>query len=235
MAAKGDQIYAMRPLMGLDAVYEHHGISCGDGTVIHYYKGDGEPVIERTTLETFARGTPIYTRQAPIAYIPDVVVERAESRLGERRYDLLTNNCEHFANWCKTGQNTSQQLLNYGLDPSKLGMTANRLAIEVAAQEGNPIEAIALMRQALGNISTTQADLQTQYSQAQDQVITWDRVARLALQKQREDLAKAALQRKVEAKRKAATLQEQLAQLAETEFNLKRNSAVINQRLTYSE
>jgi Lecithin retinol acyltransferase/PspA/IM30 family len=230
--AKGDQIYAMRPLMGLDAIYEHHGISGGDGTVIHYYKGDGEPVIARTSLETFARGTPIYTRQAPIAYIPDVVVERAESRIGERQYDLLTNNCEHFANWCKTGQNTSQQLLNYGLDPSRLGMFANRRAIEEAAHEGDPVKAIALMRQALGNISTTQADLQTQYSQAQDQVITWDRVARLALQKQREDLAKAALERKVEAKRKAKTLQDQLAQLAETEFNLKQNSAVINQRLT---
>jgi Lecithin retinol acyltransferase/PspA/IM30 family len=232
---KGDQIYAMRPLMGLDAVYEHHGISCGDGTVIHYYKGNGEPVIERTTFETFARGTPIYTKQVPIAYIPDLVVERAESRIGERKYDLLTNNCEHFANWCKTGQNTSHQLLNYGLDPSRLGMLANRLAIDTAAEDGDPVRAIALMRQALGNISTAQADLQAQYGKAQDQVITWDRVARLALQKQREDLAKAALQRKVEAKRQAETLQGQLAQLAETEFNLKRNSAVINQRLTYSD
>jgi hypothetical protein len=231
---KGDQIYAMRPFAGLDAVYEHHGIDCGDGTVIHYYKGGGEPVIERTPIEVFARGTPIYTKKTPIAYIADVVVERAESRIGERRYDLLTNNCEHFANWCKTGQNTSQQLLNYGLDPSRLGMVANRRAIEEAAQEGDPVRAIALMQQALGNISTTQAALQTQYSKAQDDVITWDRVARLALQKQREDLAKAALGRKVEAKRKAATLQNQLAQLAETELNLKRNSAVINQRLTYS-
>ncbi|MBD3881928.1 lecithin retinol acyltransferase family protein [Phormidium tenue FACHB-886] len=232
--AKGDQIYVMRPFAGLDAVYEHHGIDCGDGTVIHYYKGGGDPVIERTTLETFARGTPIYTKKVPIAYIPDVVVERAESRLGERDYNLLTNNCEHFVNWCKTGQNTSQQLINYGLDPSRLGMLANRRAIEEAAQEGDPVKAVALMQQALGNISVTQITLQNQYSKAQDEVITWDQVARLALQKKREDLAKAALERKVEAKRKAATLQNQLAQLAETELNLKRNSSVINQRLTYS-
>ena len=37
--ARGDQIYVMRPLINMDGVYEHHGIDCGDGTVIHYYKG----------------------------------------------------------------------------------------------------------------------------------------------------------------------------------------------------
>ena len=30
------------------------------------------------------------------------VLERAMSRLGERKYNLLANNCEHFATWCKT-------------------------------------------------------------------------------------------------------------------------------------
>jgi hypothetical protein len=27
-------------------------------------------------------------------------VQRARSRLGEKRYRLFTNNCEHFAEWC---------------------------------------------------------------------------------------------------------------------------------------
>ena len=30
------------------------------------------------------------------------VVVRARKRLGENQYDLLENNCEHFAMWCKT-------------------------------------------------------------------------------------------------------------------------------------
>ncbi|HEY9642511.1 MAG TPA: lecithin retinol acyltransferase family protein [Coleofasciculaceae cyanobacterium] len=231
--ARGDQIYVMRPLAGMDSIYEHHGIDCGDGTVIHYYKGGSEPMVNRTSLKTFANGNPIYTQNVPVSFIPDIVVERAESRLGERQYNLLTNNCEHFANWCKTGRNTSQQLLNYGLDTRKIGSLGNRMLIEEAAQEGDPITAIELMGQALGNVAIAQAQLQAQYSQAQDDMLTWDRVARLALQKNREDLARAALERKVEFKRKAGKLQEQLVQLAETELNIRRNSAVLNQRLTH--
>jgi hypothetical protein len=37
-------------------------------------------------------------------------VLRARSRLGERRYDLLNNNCEHFCNWCLLGESRSQQI-----------------------------------------------------------------------------------------------------------------------------
>lgn len=37
-------------------------------------------------------------------------VERAMSRLGEDKYNLVTNNCEHFAIWCKTGLSESMQI-----------------------------------------------------------------------------------------------------------------------------
>jgi len=40
---------------------------------------------------------------------PDEVIERARSRVGEKKYSLLTNNCEHFAVWCKTGLHESEQ------------------------------------------------------------------------------------------------------------------------------
>ena len=32
------------------------------------------------------------------------------SRLGEQNYNLLFNNCEHFATWCKTGRHRSVQV-----------------------------------------------------------------------------------------------------------------------------
>ena len=35
---------------------------------------------------------------------------RAESRIGERDYDVFGNNCEHFAVWCKTGEACSSQV-----------------------------------------------------------------------------------------------------------------------------
>jgi predicted ATPase len=37
-------------------------------------------------------------------------VERARSRLGEDKYNLVFNNCEHFAVWCKTGVSESSQI-----------------------------------------------------------------------------------------------------------------------------
>ena len=45
-------------------------------------------------------------------YSPEETVARARSRLGETSYNLLTNNCEHFAIWCKTGVSESLQVNN---------------------------------------------------------------------------------------------------------------------------
>lgn len=43
-------------------------------------------------------------------YSPTETVERARSRLGEKKYNLALNNCEHFAIWCKTGISESHQI-----------------------------------------------------------------------------------------------------------------------------
>lgn len=43
-------------------------------------------------------------------YTPDETIRRARSRLGERKYDLGLNNCEHYAVWCKTGLRESSQV-----------------------------------------------------------------------------------------------------------------------------
>jgi hypothetical protein len=37
-------------------------------------------------------------------YTPEEAVARAHSRLGERGYATLSNNCEHFVNWCLEGE-----------------------------------------------------------------------------------------------------------------------------------
>ena len=39
-------------------------------------------------------------------------IERAKSRIGETKYNLIFNNCEHFAMWCKTGVAESSQVRN---------------------------------------------------------------------------------------------------------------------------
>ena len=43
-------------------------------------------------------------------YSPEETLARARSRIGEDRYNLVLNNCEHFAIWCKTGLSKSYQV-----------------------------------------------------------------------------------------------------------------------------
>ncbi len=43
-------------------------------------------------------------------YSPEEIVRRARSRLGENDYRLVTNNCEHFCNWCVSGVKISTQV-----------------------------------------------------------------------------------------------------------------------------
>ena len=43
-------------------------------------------------------------------YSPEETVARARSRIGERKYNLIVRNCEHFAVWCKTGVSESHQV-----------------------------------------------------------------------------------------------------------------------------
>lgn len=43
-------------------------------------------------------------------YSAEETVKRAESKIGETKYNLAFNNCEHFAIWCKTGLHESKQV-----------------------------------------------------------------------------------------------------------------------------
>ena len=221
--AKGDRIYVYRNLWNVDGLYRHHGIDCGDGTVIHYRKPS--ETIEQTSIETFARGNPVYVAEYGdgFGYIPDVVVERAKSRLGERKYNLLFNNCEHFASWCKTGVSESQQVkdfipLMHNLDTSKLYEPIKR-----ALTGKNSSTARQLLAESLIDIKSVWEQVQPQYQQAVDEVSTWDRVAKEALKKDREDLARAAIARKLESEKKASKLEIELSELAEMTENIVRN------------
>ena len=42
-------------------------------------------------------------------YPPEEAFERARTRLGEKRWELFTNNCEHLVNWALTGVACSSQ------------------------------------------------------------------------------------------------------------------------------
>ncbi|AXF05841.1 lecithin retinol acyltransferase family protein [Paraburkholderia hospita] len=106
--AEGSHIVARR------SAYDHHGIYVGNGRVVHYaglcrslHRGP----VEETTIECFASGHEIAVMPNPMArYDGADAVRRARSRLGENRYRLLSNNCEHFCNWCLYGESRSEQV-----------------------------------------------------------------------------------------------------------------------------
>jgi hypothetical protein len=218
--------------MNMEGGYEHHGIDCGDGTVIHYYKGGQVATIARTSMETFARGNPVYVKSQPVSYVPDVVIERAESRLGEQQYELLTNNCEHFASWCKTGRNESQQLVDYGIGLGTIDPFNSRRMLEAAVQEGDPVRTMELFAKAMQSSTVARDQLLAQSTEAQKEMDTWHRVAQAALNRGREDLARAALERKVKAKRQWTQIAEQMQQLNQMQETLMRNSQRFHQRVT---
>jgi hypothetical protein len=93
--------------------YIHHGIYLGNGRIAHYGGCSGplnSSSIEVTDLEHFAKGKTIWILQEQSEYSSDEVVVRACSRIGECYYRVLSNNCEHFCNWCTRGKSYSAQV-----------------------------------------------------------------------------------------------------------------------------
>jgi hypothetical protein len=95
--------------------YTHHGIYVGGGRVVHYAGWSRAQFtrrpVEEVSLEEFAGGRGVHALPAPAArFAAREVVVRARSRLGEDRYRLATNNCEHFCQWCLTGESRSAQI-----------------------------------------------------------------------------------------------------------------------------
>jgi len=107
--------------------YTHHGIYVGHDRVVHYSGLSGfwhcGPV-EEVSLSRFAVGRPIQVvNRDRASYSPQEIVRRARSRIGESDYRLLTNNCEHFCNWCVSGVSRSAQAERSWLLPFRVLFT----------------------------------------------------------------------------------------------------------------
>jgi hypothetical protein len=94
--------------------YTHHGIYVGHGMVVHYaglsrFLQSGP--IEEVTISQFSMGRPVrIIGYRESTYSPQEIVLRARSRLGENKYHVLRNNCEHFCSWCISGRSCSKQV-----------------------------------------------------------------------------------------------------------------------------
>ncbi len=111
--ARADHVYVLRKLG-----YTHHGVDTGEGHIIHF---SGEPgaakldaCITRSTVDEFLDGGELRVRAYGKRDDAATTLARAESKLGDTGYHLVTNNCEHFATWCCTGRPASHQVRGLG-------------------------------------------------------------------------------------------------------------------------
>ena len=92
--------------------FEHHAIVDLDRSeVIHFAKDDGKKCVVKSEplkkyKEDFGGWRMISVASAENA---DKVLQRARSKVGKSEYNVVCNNCEHFANWCmEDGSNSVQ-------------------------------------------------------------------------------------------------------------------------------
>lgn len=110
--------------------YTHHGLYCGlddsnEPFVIHYSGlADGLQAgpVEVISLQDFCHGESVYMQpHSDRKYSREESVQRAKTRLGEQQYNLHSNNCEHFVNWCISGHHFSDQVTGVGKVATRIG------------------------------------------------------------------------------------------------------------------
>ncbi|WP_123434462.1 lecithin retinol acyltransferase family protein [Pseudomonas brassicacearum] len=118
-----DRLSAGSHLVSPRKFYVHHGIYLGDGKVAHYAGLSASlqaGPIEVTDLAHFGNGSSVWVHQEQCAFSSDEIIIRALSRVGESQYKILSNNCEHFCNWCINGNSYSAQVSEYLHRPLRL-------------------------------------------------------------------------------------------------------------------
>jgi hypothetical protein len=146
-------------------LFNHHGIDLGDGSVAHYLEGRE---ILRSPLAAFSRDQPLSVVIYPEGgcSAPGITLRRAMGRLGEQNYNLLFNNCEHFAHWCKTGRHRSSQVEDW-LHTGSMGARAFGQWLPAAVLSGSRLlnaaqldQGVALARRSLESLEGLRQSLQ---------------------------------------------------------------------------
>ena len=132
---RGDHIRVERAFIWHHAIVESVDTRNGEANIIEYTntatdfiqdnfchpKNPGKAVVVRGKLK-FDTNEHVYVIKHTRRFDPETVVSRAKSQLGKREYNAFTNNCEHFALWCKTEISSSDQV-NKVTDALKVAAT----------------------------------------------------------------------------------------------------------------
>ena len=118
---RGDHIRVCRR----GGLYYHHGIYVSDREVIHFTGDDDDSVLDwskahviRTDLAVFLSGGEVEVKEYNDEEFADLypvegIVSYARACVGDDGYNLIFNNCEHFANACTLGKYRSRQVENF--------------------------------------------------------------------------------------------------------------------------
>ncbi|CAF1172599.1 unnamed protein product [Adineta ricciae] len=116
-----------------DLYYSHHGIVCEAREnylrVIHYFntlaharsalmKGSVyiAAIIESewsVNLKSKSEDVFLHHYDGIKCFTNEETLQRAFSQLGRRGYSLISNNCEHWSRWCRTGEHFSEQIYKF--------------------------------------------------------------------------------------------------------------------------
>lgn len=84
--------------------------------VLHFFE-DGQMPIKIQSSTSFSLQDAVVQNEISLKrmaayhlYSAEETIQRARARVGENSYNLVGNNCEHFAIWCKTGVHESHQV-----------------------------------------------------------------------------------------------------------------------------
>jgi len=90
----------------------HHGIDTGEGTILHYSGGEVRlDPLPSLLAQHLAPYRLVAVRQGPQTEGEIMeVMARVLSRLGEKRYCVVGNNCEHLASWATRERHVSAQV-----------------------------------------------------------------------------------------------------------------------------
>ncbi len=148
--AAGDLIYVKSEWKGIP--FRHFGIDLGDGRVMHLasdrHESQAGPTdlqsmkVRRTSLEAFSGGREIEVVSVSNPLPIEETIRRALSREGEAFYHLTEENCEHFARWCKSGDEVSFQVDGFASQVHCVVRTSAK-AIGVLAKKSAGSSAIA--------------------------------------------------------------------------------------------
>ncbi|KAL3877389.1 hypothetical protein ACJMK2_035101 [Sinanodonta woodiana] len=97
-------------------IYDHYAIYIGEGNVVHFGKDEkGNGVVKEEDFFKVCKNSKAEKYNYLDKYIRPfdckTIVARAMSMIGEKDYNLFSNNCEHMATSCRYGNKYSLQVL----------------------------------------------------------------------------------------------------------------------------